>query len=137
MRYPVVIHQEGDSAYGVTVPDIAGCFSAGDTLDEALHQVQEAIISHLSILAEDGISAPAASSVAVYKDHPDYKDGIWALVEVDVTPFLGKSEKINVTLPSFLIKQIDEAVAAGFGKSRSGFLADSALKHLKSAWFSY
>lgn len=133
MRYPVVIHQDGDSAYGVTVPDIAGCFSAGDTLDEALHQVQEAIISHLGILVEDGMTAPAASSLSAHKDNPDYRDGLWVLVDIDISQFSGKSEKINITLPSFLISKIDAAVSNGFGKSRSGFLADAAMKHLKSA----
>ena len=36
MRYPVVIHKDPESDYGVTVPDLPGCFSAGETLDEAL-----------------------------------------------------------------------------------------------------
>jgi len=45
MRYPVVI-EPGDEghAFGVVVPDLPGCFSAGDTLDEALANVEEAIL---------------------------------------------------------------------------------------------
>ena len=36
MRYPIVIERGDDThAYGVVVPDLPGCFSAGDTLDEA------------------------------------------------------------------------------------------------------
>lgn len=132
MRYPVVIHQEGDSAYGVTVPDIAGCFSAGDTLDEALQNTKESIESHLELLAEDGQVAPAATNIQQHKNNPDYQDGMWALVDIDVTPFTGKSEKVNVTLPALLIKKIDDAVAAGYGKNRSAFLADSALKYLSA-----
>lgn len=31
MRYLVVIHKDKDSDYGVTVPDLPGCFSAGDS----------------------------------------------------------------------------------------------------------
>jgi HicB_like antitoxin of bacterial toxin-antitoxin system len=34
MRYPVVVHKDPDSDYGVTVPDLPGCFSAGETLPE-------------------------------------------------------------------------------------------------------
>lgn len=132
MRYPILIHQEGDSAYGVTVPDIAGCFSAGDTLDEAIQNAQEAIVGHLSLLAEDGEIAPVASSFSKHAANPDYVDGMWALVDVDVTPYLGKSEKVNVTLPAFLIKKIDDAVNAGKGKNRSAFLAESAIKALAS-----
>jgi len=45
MRYPIAI-ESGDSkhAYGVVVPDLPGCFSAGDTLDEALTNAREAIL---------------------------------------------------------------------------------------------
>ena len=34
MRYPVVIHKDENSDFGVMVPDIPGCYSAGDTYDE-------------------------------------------------------------------------------------------------------
>ena len=47
MRYPVVLHTDDHVRYGVTVPDIVGCFSAGDSIDEALVSVQEAIALQL------------------------------------------------------------------------------------------
>ena len=57
MRYPIAI-ESGDSkhAYGVVVPDLPGCFSAGDTLDEALTNAREAILLHLEGLLDDGQS---------------------------------------------------------------------------------
>ena len=54
MRYPVVVHKDPHSDYGVTVPDLPGCFSAGETLDEALQEVVEAIEAHLEGLLLDG-----------------------------------------------------------------------------------
>ncbi len=42
MRFPIVIHKDRQSSYGVTVPDLPGCFSAGDTLDEALDSTHSA-----------------------------------------------------------------------------------------------
>ena len=55
MLYPIAIERGSDTeAFGVTVPDIPGCFSAGDTLEEAIENVKEAISGHLEILAEDG-----------------------------------------------------------------------------------
>ena len=44
VHYPVAI-ETGTSteAYGVVVPDLSGCFSAGDTLDEAMENAKEAI----------------------------------------------------------------------------------------------
>ena len=55
MLYPIAVEKGSETeAYGVTVPDIKGCFSAGDTFEEALNNVKEAIAGHLEILAEDG-----------------------------------------------------------------------------------
>ncbi len=105
MKYPVVIHHDDGSAYGVTVPDIPGCFSAGETVDEALDNTQAAIAGHLEILAEDGEVAPAATDITNHQANPDYADGIWAYVEVDITPYLGKTQKVNVTLPDFSGRQ--------------------------------
>ena len=52
-------------------------------------------------------------------------------VDIDVSAYLGKSEKATVTLPKLLITKIDALVAAGGAKNRSAFLADSALKSLR------
>ena len=57
MLFPLAIHKEKNSCYGVTVPDLKGCFSAGDTLDEAVTNASEAIKGHLELLIEDKISA--------------------------------------------------------------------------------
>ncbi len=125
MKYPVVIHSEDDSAFGLTVPDIPGCFSAGDTFDEAFDNAQEAIKGHLEILAEDGASIPSASPIAVHMDNKDFTGGVWGFVTVDISPYLGKTEKINVTLPTSVIHKIDAKY-----QNRSKFLAEAALAAL-------
>ena len=44
MRYPIAIEPgEAKTAFGVVVPDLPGCFSAGDTLDEAIANAAETI----------------------------------------------------------------------------------------------
>ena len=134
MKYPVVLHTDDDMSYSVTVPDVPGCFSAGDSFDEALDMVAEAIFGHLEILLEDGEDIPKASPIAFHKDNPDYADGVWAVVDVDINPLLGKSEKINVTLPHLLITKIDKVVATNPKyKTRSGFLAEASKKILELA----
>jgi len=130
MKYPVAIHKDLDSCFGVSVPDVPGCFSAGETVDEALKNAREAISDHLEILAEEGAIAPAPSDIDKHYAHPDYKGATWAYIDVDVTAYLGGTEKATITLPKLLIKKIDAAVAAGGAKSRSAFLADSAIKEL-------
>lgn len=114
------------------MPDVVGYFSAGDTFDEALEMVEEAIFSHLELMLEDGEEIPVANPISIHKDNPDYAGGVWAVIDVDITPLLGKSKKINVTLPHLLITKIDKMVAANPKyKSRSGFLAEASKKVLQ------
>jgi predicted RNase H-like HicB family nuclease len=130
MRYPLIIHYD-TIAYGVTVPDIPGCISAADTLDEAMENIEEAIDGHLSILAEDGAAIPQASSVDDYCQLAKDEDAILSVVDIDIARYLGKATKINITLPQHLITRIDEAVSANPQyKSRSGFLSQSAISKL-------
>ncbi|WP_435750562.1 type II toxin-antitoxin system HicB family antitoxin [Thauera sp. AutoDN2] len=135
MLYPIAIEPGDDlRAFGVVVPDIPGCFSAGDTLDEAIANAREAIDFHLDGLAEDNAEIPVASSFAKHQANPEYAGWIWAVVEVDVTRYLGKAEKINITLPASLIRRIDEFVSRHPEyRSRSGFLAQSALDRITHA----
>lgn len=123
MLYPVAI-DKGDSSYRVRVPDIPGCFSGGDSYQDAIESVREAIEAHIELLVEDGGVLPEATSVDNWVSDPDYVEVVWALVYIDITRLMGKAEKINVTLPSLLIRRIDQFVAAHpeYG-SRSGFLS--------------
>ncbi|GAA5784873.1 type II toxin-antitoxin system HicB family antitoxin [Chitiniphilus shinanonensis] len=131
MFYPIAIEIGGpDQAFGVEVPDIPGCFSAGDTMDEAIANAREAIDGHLAILADDNAEIPIASTVEHYLRHPDFAGRIWAVVEVDLARYLGKAEKVNVTLPVRLTHRIDRYVARHPQYSRSGFLAEAALEKL-------
>ncbi len=130
MRYPVAIHHDNNSAYGVSVPDIPGCFSAGDTFDEALDNAAEAIKGHLTLLAEDRQSAPIASHVDDHIRKKVYKGAVWGFVDIDVSAFSGRTEKINVTLPQITSTLIDELVKQGKAKNRSAFLAEAALEKI-------
>ena len=132
MFYAVAVEKGSDTTvYGVIVPDIKGCFSAGDTFEEALINVKEAIAGHLEILAEDGEDIPLASEISAFLNNSDYQGFIWAVVDIDVSRYLGKAEKVNVTLPSRLIRLIDDQVAKDSTyKSRSAFLAAGAERLL-------
>ncbi|WHP30340.1 type II toxin-antitoxin system HicB family antitoxin [Trabulsiella odontotermitis] len=132
MYYPIVV-ESGDEkhAWGVIVPDLPGCFSAGDTLDEAIVNAREAITAHIELLVEMGEDIPLISTVNDLVAQPQYQGMTWALVDIDVSRLLGGSEKINVTLPKSLIDRIDRCVARHPEfKSRSGFLAQAALERI-------
>jgi predicted RNase H-like HicB family nuclease len=129
MRFPIVIHKDSDSDYGVTVPDLPGCFSAGGTTDEALSNAVEAIECHVEGLLIDGESLPATRSVEHYRADEQYADGVWALVDVDVSKLSGKALRVNITLPERILEQID-SFAARSGDTRSGLLAHAALEYV-------
>ena len=127
MRFPVVLHTDDGVRFGVTVPDLPGCFSAGDTFDDALASVVEAIDLHIEGIIEDGADVPIPGGIQEYVGNQDYKDGVWALADVDVSRFDGRAEKINITLPRRLLAKIDKYVLA-HGETRSGFLAEAARR---------
>ena len=132
MLYPIAI-EPGDEkhAYGVIVPDVPGCFSAGDTLEEAFLNAREAITFHIEGMIEDGEEIPRPTELENHRKNKELKGFILALVDVDLTHLMGKSEKINVTLTSLLIKRIDEYVAHNPEyKNRSNFLAKLATDKL-------
>ncbi|WP_049624003.1 type II toxin-antitoxin system HicB family antitoxin [Frateuria defendens] len=128
MRFPVVLHTDDGTHYGVTVPDLPGCFSAGDSIDEALANVHEAIDLHLeSLLEDESADLPVVQPISVHQKDPDYADGIWAMVDFDTSKYEGKAEKINITVPRRTLRKID-AYAASHGETRSGFLVRVAVE---------
>ena len=84
MRYPIAI-EPGDNqhAFGVVVPDLPGCFSAGDSLDEAMAQARVAILRYLESLLDECKAPPQPSPVDMHAGNPDFKGWIWAIVEID------------------------------------------------------
>lgn len=83
MRYPIVVHTDDGSSYGVTVPDLPGCFSAGDTLDEAFEMAREAIFGHIETLLMDGQHIPEQHPMEIHRADPDLAGGFWGHVDVD------------------------------------------------------
>lgn len=133
MRFPVVLHKDADSEYGVIVPDVPGCYSAGHTLCQAFENVKEALSLHYEGLVADGEPLPQVHEIDDHLDNPEYVGGVWGRGEFDVTPYFGKSVRFNATVPEHLLERIDQR-----GKrdqrdnSRSGFLAAAALCELSA-----
>jgi predicted RNase H-like HicB family nuclease len=126
MKFPIAMEPATQStAWGVVVPDLPGCFSAGDTAEDAFTNAVEAIEAHCEILAEDNLDIPVPRPLAEWQGKPEYAGWVWALIDVDVSRFEGKAEKIDITLPRRLLAKIDDYAKAR-GATRSGFLADAA-----------
>lgn len=132
MRYPVVIHKDQDSDFGVMVPDIPGCYSAGNSYDEALNNAIEAIECHLEGLLLDNEALPIGSSLDNWIHHQDFHGGIWAVVDIDLSQISGKAKRVNITLPERILNLIDLYGKSHSIKNRSAFLTDAALSYMES-----
>lgn len=131
MRFPIVIHKDKETDYGVTVPDLPGCFSAGDTVDEAMENGIEAVECHLEGMLIDEEPLPSPKSIEDYRKKREFSGGIWALIDVDVSKLSGKAKRVNITLPERILGQID-SFASRTGDTRSGLLAQAALEYVSA-----
>ncbi len=61
MRYMVVV-ERGETSWGAHVPDLPGCVAVGETREEVLQLIREAIEFHIESLKEDGLPLPSPSS---------------------------------------------------------------------------
>ncbi len=127
MLYPVAV-EGGDAkhAFGVVVPDLPGCFSAGDTFEEALVNAREAIELHVEALLDAGEQVPAPSPVDKLVADPDLKGFVWAFIDVPAEALDNAVERVNVTIPRRVLHAIDQA-AQRHHKSRSAYLAEAGL----------
>ena len=60
-RYMVVV-ERGDTSWGAHVPDLPGCVAIGETREEVLRLIREAIELHIDGLKQDGLPVPGPSS---------------------------------------------------------------------------
>ena len=130
MRFPIVIHKDEASSYGVTVPDLPGCFAGADSLDDAFLSAREAILLHLEGMLADGEALPQTRPIEEHSLNDDYRGGVWGFVDVDVASVPDKTVRINITVPSRMLAVIDKW-AEREGETRSGFLTKSALEHIQ------
>lgn len=122
MLYPVYVHKDEGSAYGVTFPDFPGCFSAADDLESLPRMAQEAVEVHFE--GED-VEIPQPTPIEDLATNSDHVGGFWLLLDIDLAKVNTKSVRLNISLPANLVNQIDR-YAAQHHMTRSGFLARAA-----------
>jgi len=67
MEYTVILHPAEEGGYWVEVPILPGCLSQGETVEETLENVRQAIESHLLALKEDGQEIPQERGILLGK----------------------------------------------------------------------
>ena len=63
MQYSVVVHQAEEGGFWVEVPALPGCYSQGESLEETLENVREAIGLYLEVIRDEGRDAPQDADV--------------------------------------------------------------------------
>lgn len=129
MKYAIVIHKDPDSDYGVTIPDLPGCFSAGETIEEAIEMAQEAAECHIEGMLMDSDPIPTPSDIETHRENPDFEDGTWAIINIDISKLSLKSKRINITMPERLLRTVDQ-YAKKYGSTRSGLLSQAVTEYM-------
>ena len=128
IRYPMFIEPGlGETAFGVVVPDLPGCFSAGDTLDEAMDAAKEAAALWIDTALDAGEPIPAPSSLESIRALPEYAGWFLGVLELDQALFDDTIERVNITLPRRILRRLD-AQASAQGQSRGAFISDLTLR---------
>jgi predicted RNase H-like HicB family nuclease len=130
LKYPIAIEPgDGTTACGVVVPDLPGCFSGGDTLDEAIDNSKEAIALWIETVLDDNGTIPAPGNLAEHVKNSEFSGWTWAVVEVDGTMLDDRSERVNISVPKRILARIDR-YASAHGETRSGFLVNAAMERI-------
>ena len=131
-RTYIALAEEGPhGGYGVSFPDLPGCVSAGDDMDDAVKNAAEALSLHLDGMIEDGDELPEPRTV----DQVDRDLGqpagrfVYALITADVED---DGERVNVYLPKSLLAQIKRFGDRTGIDNRSTFLRLAARQYLSN-----
>ena len=99
MRYPIILHTDDDKQFGVTVPDLPGCFSHGDSVENAVDNAREAILFHAQGLVSGKQTIPLPTEIVDLTDfHGDAGAALIAYADVDIESLLGPTRRINITI---------------------------------------
>ena len=119
-------------AYGVVVPDLPGCTSAGRTTDDALRKAVEAVRLWAADARAEGEKLPRPRSLEALRADPAVAEALAGGAAVAIVPLLldaGRPAKANLSLDAGLLEAIDEAATA-HGLTRSAFIASAAREKI-------
>ncbi|MCA6221768.1 type II toxin-antitoxin system HicB family antitoxin [Photorhabdus antumapuensis] len=133
----VELPKDENTAYGLVIPALCaesyGCFSAADNKEDIAIMAHEVIL----LTVEDMVANNRAveriqdAGYLVYAKNTEYQYvDSWFVIDVDLSEFSGKQQRINISLPDTLIQRIDNRFKESPAqyRDRSHFLAEAA-KH--------
>ena len=124
--YHAVVHKDADSAFGVQFPDLPGCFSAADDIEDVIPNAVEA----LSLWFDD---ADEVEPSPVEKVRADAADDLVEGAFLVMVPWIGRHSKparVNISIDRAMLAAIDSA-ATSRRLTRSAFLAEAARNEIE------
>ncbi len=127
--YFALVHHDPGSAWGISFPDLPGCFAAADEEADIFAMAQEA----LSLYAEGEPQLPAARRIEELLDDPEIKSELKGGAVMISLPLivLGKKARYNVMLDAALVAGVDTAARTA-GVSRSEYIAKALVERLNT-----
>ena len=125
--YLGVVHKDEDSAFGVHFPDLPGCFSAADSLDDIVAQATEAVSLYFE--GNDDVITPSTLAVVRASAATDIAEGAFLIL----VPYIANTNtlaRVNISLDMGMLAAIDVAASAR-KLTRSGFLALAARREIE------
>jgi predicted RNase H-like HicB family nuclease len=128
--YIAIVHRDENSAYGLTFPDLPGCFAAADTWDEIPTAAAEA----LDLWFEDQPDVEPAALDAI-RSRPEVAAELATGAVLLPVPYISADtalERVNISMERGLLRAIDQ-MARQRKMTRSSFLASAARRELVGA----
>ncbi len=131
--YPACFYKEDDGGYSVEIPDLKGCCTQGDSLEEAIEMAQDAALGWLLTSAEEGEKFPNATEINEVK--LENNNGFKTLLLLDLSAYSAKygsrkSVKKTLTLPNWLNKRAEKS-NINFSKTLQEALFEKILNNNK------
>jgi predicted RNase H-like HicB family nuclease len=124
-QYFGILDGAGD-VWGVSIPDLLGCYGGGATAGEALSEAVSAAREWAEHRASKGYELPPVSSLEEIASSLEPHE---AIVSVPVLLDSGRSVRANLSLDAALLEDIDRAAKAR-GLTRSAFIASAARDNI-------
>jgi predicted RNase H-like HicB family nuclease len=130
----LIVQDDGDNpddGYGVVFPDLPGCVSSGDTIEQAYELAFEALALHVEGMNEEGLALPEPTPFNA--PLPPWLADVAGRIERAVlvpVKIPGRAIRISITMDKGLLGRLD-ALAAASGDTRSGYIAEAVRNRME------
>ncbi len=131
--YPVCFYEEAEGGYSIDVPDLLGCCTQAESIEEALEMAQDAALGWITTAIEDGEDIPKPSKIEDIK--LENENGFISLILLDLDKYMKlnsskRAVKKTLTIPVWLNEKA-EKIGVNFSQVLQEALLSKVLKAKK------